>query len=336
MPRCLALLSGGLDSMLAIRLMQEQGIEVEAINFKTVFTCCQDDSSKAAHELGVRLTILPAEDDYFDLVRKPLFGYGKGVNPCIDCRIYMFERVARMLESMQAQFVISGEVLGQRPKSQKRRDLEIIEAQSDLEGRLLRPLSAKLLPITLPEREGLVDRERLYSFTGQSRKGLIELAKRLGLKSIPVPSNGCALTEIGFSAKVFDLIKRPQAVDRWDYELLSVGRHFRISDRAKLIVARNETDGERLRLAFREASAREVLLLEPNDFVAGPALLVGPSTSKCVETSIGLVARYARKGSPNQDYRVRVRSSVEETDRMLPASVTEEILSIAPVTAESR
>ena len=151
--RCLALLSGGLDSMLAIRLMQEQGIEVEAINFKTIFTCCQDTAAKAARDLGVRLTIIGQEDDYLDLVRKPMFGYGKGANPCIDCRIYMFERARLAMDQLGASFVVSGEVLGQRPKSQKRRDLEIIAFHSDLEDLLLRPLSAKLLPPTRPERE---------------------------------------------------------------------------------------------------------------------------------------------------------------------------------------
>ena len=144
MVRCIALLSGGLDSMLAIRLMQDQGIEVEALNFKTMFTCCQDISARAAMNLDVPMTIIGQEDDYLELIREPQFGYGKGANPCVDCRIYMFQRARTFMEEMDAQFIISGEVVGQRPMSQKRRDLDIIATHSDLEDLLLRPLSAKL------------------------------------------------------------------------------------------------------------------------------------------------------------------------------------------------
>ncbi|HIN95822.1 MAG TPA: hypothetical protein EYN03_09265, partial [Planctomycetes bacterium] len=143
--RCVTLLSGGLDSMLAIRIMQDQGIEVEALNFKTMFTCCQDLSAQAATRLGVRLTVVSQEDDYLELIKKPRFGYGKGANPCVDCRIYMFERAHKFMEQIGADFIVSGEVVGQRPMSQKRRDLDVISHQSGLEDLLLRPLSAKLL-----------------------------------------------------------------------------------------------------------------------------------------------------------------------------------------------
>ena len=144
--------------MLAIRIMQAQGIEVEALNFKTMFTCCQDLSAQAAHRLGVRLTVVSQEDDYLELIKNPRFGYGKGANPCVDCRIYMFERAQKFMEQIGADFIVSGEVVGQRPMSQKRRDLDVISHQSGLEDLLLRPLSAKLLLPTLPERKGLVDR----------------------------------------------------------------------------------------------------------------------------------------------------------------------------------
>ena len=171
--------------MLVIRIMQAQGIEVEALNFKTVFTCCQDQSAQTARDLGVRMTVVGQEDDYLDLVRKPMFGYGKGANPCVDCRIYMFERAKAFMEQIGADFIVSGEVVGQRPMSQKRKDLNVISYHSDLEDLLLRPLSAKFLPMTLPEREGWVDREKLYAFQGRSRKGLIRLAKQFGFEDIP-------------------------------------------------------------------------------------------------------------------------------------------------------
>ena len=154
--RCVALLSGGLDSMLAIRLIQEQGIEVDALNFKTLFTCCQYASGQAARELGVRLTVIGSDDDYLDLLRKPKYGYGKGAIPCVDCRIYMFEKARQFMDHVEAQFVISGEVVGQRPMSQKRNDLDNIRCEAGLSDLLLRPLSAKVLPPTRPELDGLV------------------------------------------------------------------------------------------------------------------------------------------------------------------------------------
>lgn len=305
--RCLALFSGGLDSLLAIRLMQEQGVEVEAINFKTSFTCCQDTSAQAARKLGVRLTILSAEDDYFDLVRHPQFGYGKGANPCIDCRIYMFERAARLLPQFDARFLVSGEVLGQRPKSQKRRDLEII-AHHSADDLLLRPLSAKLLPPTLPEREGWVDRERLFDFVGRSRKGLIELAGQLGIDEIPSPSNGCALTETAFSKKVFDLIRLQPQNSRWDFELLETGRHFRLSSTTKAIVARNEAETETLRRYFTEPPpGAEVARFQPANFLGPDALAVGPLGEETAEQIAGLVLRYSR-GEQTAEPRVLIES----------------------------
>src|SRR5262245_46437463 len=183
--KAIALLSGGLDSRLAIRIVQEQGIEIEALNFRTIFGCCKDEAGQAAQELGIRLTVVGMDDRYLDIIKRPRYGYGKGINPCVDCRIYLFEIARRFMEQTGSSFVISGEVIGQRPMSQKRRDLDIIARDAGLEELLLRPLSAKLMPPTLPERLGLVDRERLYGIEGRSRKELIELARQFGFTDIP-------------------------------------------------------------------------------------------------------------------------------------------------------
>ena len=320
--RCVTLLSGGLDSMLAVRIMQEQGIEVEALNFKTVFTCCQDQSGQAARMLGVNLTVVGQQDDYLDLVREPRFGYGKGANPCVDCRIYMFQKARRFMEQIGAQFIVSGEVVGQRPMSQKKRDLLAIAYHSDLDDLLLRPLSAKRLPATLPEREGWVDRQRLYDFWGRGRKPLIRLARQFGFPDIPAPSTGCALTEPRFSLKVFDLNRSDVQYQRWDYELLKYGRHFRFDPRNKVVVGRRELENETLVYMYGLPEASSSVLIEPDNFTGPAALLIGPAESPATQFAAALVLRYS--GQPRDDsFEPTVRLTDARGTRYLHAEVTE-------------
>ena len=293
--RCVALLSGGLDSMLAIRIMQEQGIEIEVLNFKTIFTCCQDASGQAARDLGVRLTVIGQDNDYLDLVKRPRYGFGRGANPCVDCRIYMFERAWRYATRIGARFVLSGEVVGQRPMSQKRRDLDIIAEMSGLEDRLLRPLSAKLLPPTWPERERIVDRSKLYAFSGRSRKGLIELARRLGLENIPTPSTGCALTERQFGHKVHDLIELDPDSVRWDFQNLKTGRHYRYSASTKIVVGRNAAENDTLRYMHALPDARSTAMLHPKNFSAPLGLIIGPSSDGAIRFAAALLLKYSKQ-----------------------------------------
>lgn len=301
MAKCVALFSGGLDSMLAVRMMQEQDIEVHALNFKTVFTCCQDDAGRAAYDLGVNLTVVSQDDDYFQVIRKPEFGYGRGANPCIDCRIYMFQKGKDFMRQTGADFVISGEVVGQRPKSQKRRDLDIISHHSGLEDRLLRPLSALRMPPTAPEREGIVDRSRLGSFVGRGRKGLIRLANRFGLKYVPSPSTGCQLTEPRFSRKVFDHLQHEPSNERWAFELLRYGRHFRLSSHTKAIVGRNESDNLSLTRAFETApDPNSVAQLRPDGFPGPLVLVVGKIDDAGLELAASLLLRYASPSRPER------------------------------------
>ncbi|MEX0937498.1 MAG: hypothetical protein WDZ59_06525 [Pirellulales bacterium] len=319
--RAIALLSGGLDSMLAIRLLQEQGIEVEAVNFQTIFTCCRDDAARAARELGVRLTVLGQEDDYIELIRRPRYGYGKGANPCIDCRIYMFQRAGALMEQLDAQMVVSGEVVGQRPNSQKRRHLAIIAHEAGLEDRLLRPLSAKLLPPTLPEREGVVDRQRLGGYHGRGRKGLIKLARRFGFADIPSPSTGCSLTEKSFAGRVHDLIQLDPGSNRWDFELLNTGRHLRLDGQTKAIVGRNETENETLTRMYFAAESRAAALLTPHNFKGPSVMVIGDWDEQRARLGGGLVLRYAKRFDP-QDALIRIDRRGEQTiQQMLPAEV---------------
>ena len=291
--RCIVLFSGGLDSMLAVRILQEQNVEVEAVNFKTAFTCCQDLAGQAAQRLNVKLTVVSTDDDYLDLVRKPRWGYGKGANPCVDCRIYMFDRALAYMKRSGADFLASGEVVGQRPMSQKRRDLDVIGFHSGCEDLLLRPLSAKLLPATVPEREGWVDRESLYDIWGRGRKPLIQLAKRFGVEEIPSPSTGCALTEQRFSKKVFDLIQLDADAGRWDFETLKTGRHYRIDEQTKVIVGRHAEDNLALRYIHNLPDSRSSALLEPDGFPGPSAIVIGKPTQHVMDYAIGLIVRHA-------------------------------------------
>jgi tRNA-uridine 2-sulfurtransferase len=304
--RAVALLSGGLDSMLAIRILQEQGVDVEALNFQTIFACCKNTAAQAALQLNVPLTVIGQEDDYLDVVRAPQHGYGKGANPCVDCRIYMFHAARRIADERGIDVIVSGEVLGQRPMSQKRRDLLLIANASHLEDRLLRPLSALLLPPTKAEQTGEIDRARLHGFKGQGRKPLIELAKQFGFKNIPSPSTGCSLTELTFAPKVHDLIQIDLGNQRWDFELLNTGRHLRLDGSTKAVVGRREAENEVLASMFERADSRASLLLEPRNFRGPTVLVVGPDSTATRHFAGGLLLRYGRD-YPADGARARVR-----------------------------
>jgi len=291
--------------MLAVRILQCQGIEVEALNIRTLFECCRARAAQAAAELGVRLTAISVADDYLDVLRHPVYGYGKGVNPCVDCRIYMCKLAKQLMHQVDACLVVTGEVLGQRPMSQRRWQVEAIERKSGLEGRLLRPLSAKLLPPTIPEQEGLVDREALYDFTGRGRRELIRLAERLGIEEVPQPSTGCALTQVTFAPRVRDLMESRPDASRWDFELLNVGRHVRIDAHAKVVVGRNEGENALIGGFFGRADASEAALLHPESFLGPDVLVVGRASEEAIEFAAALILRYARRFDP-EDAQIRV------------------------------
>jgi len=307
MPRAVVLFSGGLDSTLAVRILQEQGFQVDALNIRTVFECCKARAAKAAVDLAARLTVLTVGDDYLDVIREPTYGYGKGVNPCVDCRIYMCRMAKRFMQEVDACLVATGEVLGQRSMSQRRWQVEVIERKSGLEGRLLRPLSAKLLPPTIAEREGLVDREKLFDFNGRGRRRLIALARQLGVKEIPQPSPGCPLTQVTFAPRVRDLMKFHPLATRWEFELLKLGRHVRLDDRAKAVVGRNAEENALLRELFQRARAPGAALLHPENFLGPDVVLVGRVTDQTLEFAGALTLRFTRRFDP-EDAQVRVAS----------------------------
>lgn len=252
MAKAIALLSGGLDSILATKLILEQGVEVEAINFLTVFCTCTAHrssclaSKSAASKLGIKLRVFEVSKEYLDIVKNPKYGYGSNMNPCLDCRIFMFKKAGQYMRETKASFLVTGEVLGERPMSQRKEAMRIIERDSGLDGLILRPLSAKLLEPTIPEKEGLVDRERLLAIQGRSRKPQIQLAAEIGIDDYPCPAGGCLLTDAGFANRMRDLMKYKPDFTVNDIHLLKLGRHFRLTHQAKLIVGRNQEENDRL------------------------------------------------------------------------------------------
>jgi tRNA U34 2-thiouridine synthase MnmA/TrmU len=289
--KALALFSGGLDSSLAIKLVQEQGIEVEAITFLTPFYSAKSGGfsiERTAQQLGVPLTIVRLGIDYLRVIRKPKYGYGKHMNPCIDCRIYMLKKAKQHARRIGADFIITGEVLDERPMSQNMKALKIVEEESSLKGKLLRPLSAKLLPPTQPEKAGIIDRNKLLDIKGRSRKRQLALAKAYGITEYQSPAGGCLLTYKEFAAKLRDLLTHRKRVSTTDLELLKVGRHFRFG-KNKIIVGRNREENQRL----LELKAKKDYLFEAQGCGSPITLLQGPKTRKAIKTAARLTAYYS-------------------------------------------
>lgn len=304
--KAIILLSGGLDSTLAAELMSREGLELLAVNFKTPFCLCDRHSSnlgcgsnarRVADALGIELKIINATKDFLEVLQKPAHGYGANMNPCIDCRILFFRKSKELMDEVGASFIITGEVLGQRPMSQFRRQMDLIEKEADLEGLVLRPLSAKLLAPTIPEKNGWISRERMLDIAGRSRKPQMALAKDLGINDYPCAAGGCLLTDPEFANRIRDLIRHDE-LDMQNIDLLKAGRYFRLSPSAKLIVGRNENENKMITLLAKEG-----------DYVFGPATINGPIavgkgtfTPDLLEVACRIVARYCdRDGELNAD-----------------------------------
>jgi tRNA U34 2-thiouridine synthase MnmA/TrmU len=295
--KALALLSGGLDSTLAVKVMLEQGIAVEALNFISPFcTCtgknagCKSEAVRVAAEFNIPIKVMNKGIEYLEIVRKPRHGYGKGMNPCVDCRIFLLRKAREYMTESGADFVITGEVLGQRPMSQRRDTLRVIERESGLTGLLLRPLSARHFEPTIPEKEGWVDRSRLLAMHGRSRKEQIQLAAELDVKNYPCPAGGCLLTELSFVSKVKDVFAHANRLNLRDFRLLKLGRHFRISPRTKLIVGRDELENDLLERVAEPGEATVRWL----DGGSPLGVLLGDLDDTILETAAKIVLRYTK------------------------------------------
>lgn len=320
--KAIALLSGGLDSTLAAKIMMEQGIELEALNFLTVFCTCTNRgetclaSQKAVKNLDIPLKVFNISEEYLSVVKHPKHGYGSNLNPCIDCRIFMLKKSKAYMEKIGASFIVTGEVLGQRPMSQRRDAMRLIEREAGLEGLILRPLSAKVLPMTIPEKEGWVDREKLLKIQGRSRKPQIELAEHYGIYDFPCPAGGCLLTDPGFGRRMKDLMDHQPDFSLNDAHLLKFGRHFRLSPEVKLVVGRNEEENQKIETFSREGD----MLLKTARYPGPLSLLRGKYIEGDVERAAAITVHYG-KAKDLENVEVTCRRMGEDRSQSVIASV---------------
>ena len=337
--KAIALISGGLDSLLAVRVLQEQGIEVEGINFYTGF-CVEGhthairnhdkDKQKrnnalwAAEQLGIKLHIVDIIEEYKDVLINPKHGYGANMNPCLDCKIFMVKKAVEWVKEHHKDgfdFIITGEVIGQRPMSQRKQTMPVVARESGADDILLRPLCAKNLPETKPELEGWVDREKLYDFSGRNRKPQMALAKEFGFTDYASPAGGCCfLTDKNYSDKLVDLWEsrgsRDYEMD--DIMLLKVGRHIRPADNYKLIIARDEGEGK-----YLEGYRKQFITLQATSHNGPYALIDGDIRADQYAQAAEIVARYGQGRDAEQ---VKIEVSIKNKST--------EILFIKPVSSD--
>ena len=322
--KAIALFSGGLDSILAAKIMLNMNIAVEALNLSSPFTLINNDAPdaiKGAQLLDIPIKVIQKDLDFLEMLRNPIHGYGKAINPCVDCRIFLLKTAKQYMRECGADFIITGEVLGQRPMSQRQDTMRLVERESGLEGLLLRPLSAQHFAPTIPEKEGWVDRERLLAIKGRTRKAQFELAEQFGIKEYPTPAGGCLLTELSFAPKVRDILDHSDQLNIRDFQLLKNGRHFRISERTKLIIGRDENDNNQL----ESAVLPEETSLYWIDGNTPHAIITGVQSEAYLEQAAGILLRYT-KAETGADCRIKVVQKGIQSIRMVKNSFTEEMV----------
>ncbi len=294
-PKAVILLSGGLDSTLAATIMQQRGIELLGLNFISPFCLCdrvkgcRRVAREVARRLGIPMSTVSLTREYVRLLRNPRYGFGSNVNPCIDCRILMFRKARQYMERKGCSFIVTGEVLDQRPMTQRRGSMAVIEREAGVQGLVVRPLSDALLPPSTPEKAGLVKREWMSGIQGRSRKDQIAMATGLGLDYYACPAGGCLLTDPSFAPRVRDLLSHASAISGNDLLLLRYGRHFRLSPKAKAVVGRCEDENVKL----GKLAQRGDILLETVEHPGPLTVLRGSMTEQDIESAARIQARYS-------------------------------------------
>jgi tRNA-uridine 2-sulfurtransferase len=312
--KVVALLSGGLDSQLAVRMMQEQGFEVSAVAIKTPFCdfdCgrgCGFEIRERADDLNVNLKTVYLGDEYIEMLKHPKYGIGSGFNPCIDCRAMMFNAAKKHMDEIGAEFIISGEVLGQRPMSQHGPALRTIEKESGLVGKIVRPLSAALLPETDPEKNGLIKRENLGMIKGRTRRAQLDMAKKYGIENPPNAGGGCLLTDPTFGLRVKDLFTHIETPTINDIDLLKIGRHFRLDEQTKFVVGRNKDENEMI----KAIALPDDILLHARDYMGPVSILRGKNTNTHVKFASSVTLRYSDAPKGEQASVIINKASLKE------------------------
>ena len=281
--KAVLLYSGGLDSTLALKIVEEWFVETYPLYVNNRFL-----SLKSLPQIS-NLKIIDATNDFIEIIRSPQHGYGKNLNPCIDCRIIMLKKAKEYMKKIKADFIVTGDVLDQRPMSQHFDQLMMIEKAAEVEGLVVRPLSGKLLPPTIPEKEGLISRELMLEIKGRSRRIQLNLAQQMKLTDYTSPSGGCLLTDPGFCRRLADLMRYNENLDKRDIDLLKIGRHFRLDDETKLIVGRDKDENKIIETLI---SAKDIMLFVP-DTGSPNVLLLG--NKKALKIAASITARYSDK-----------------------------------------
>lgn len=316
--KAIGLLSGGLDSTLAVKIILDMGIEVIALNFLSPFcnctsknSSCKSEALKVAKQFGVKSKTMFLGEKYLEMVRNPTHGYGSNMNPCIDCRIMMFKDAKKVMAEENASFIFTGEVLDQRPMSQRRDTMNIIERESGLKGLIVRPLSAQYLKPTIAETNGIIDRDKLLKMRGRSRKPQIALAEEKGIYDYPCASGGCLLTDFHFASRLKDLHKFQSAANLNDAKLLRIGRHLRLNEDCKVIVGRTQEENEKLE---RMAQTGDHLFVAAD--YKGPLVVARGKIENGAMEMISAITAYFSKAPKSTEMTINVS---EFPDRELPS-----------------
>ncbi len=306
--KAVVLFSGGLDSVLALKIIQEWFVEAFPLYVDNRFLSLKHQPN------APNLKIVDATADFIEIIKQPQHGYGKNLNPCIDCRIIMLKKAKAYMKKIKADFIVTGEVLDQRPMSQHFDQLMRIERAAEAEGLVVRPLSGKLLPPTIPEKEGLISRELMLEIKGRSRRIALHLAQQMKITDYTSPSGGCLLTDPGFCRRLADLMRYSEDIEEKDIDLLKVGRHFRLDSATKLIVGRNKEENE---LIEKLMTIDDIMLYVP-DAGSPNAILVG--SKKALKTAAAITARYSdKKNEPSVSVHYRHKKS-KKTISCMPMS----------------
>jgi tRNA U34 2-thiouridine synthase MnmA/TrmU len=299
-PKCLLLFSGGLDSILAAKILKNQGIDVLGLIFKSYFFN-EKQALESAELIGLKVRVVDFSSNHLEIVKSPIFGYGKNMNPCVDCHLLMFKKAGQIMKKEKFDFVASGEVLGERPMSQNKEALFLIEKQAGLQNLIVRPLSAKVLPTTFPEKNKWIKRQNLQGIKGRSRKIQLRLVKKFKIKKFPSPAGGCILTEQVFSNRLKELFEVQNKLAKNDFDVLKIGRHFWLGNGIKAVVGRNYEENKKIE---KLKKSKDILMFLKN--YPGPTILIRnylrkKLSEKVIKKAKNLVLKYSPKAKFQKD-----------------------------------